>query len=36
MERCWVADRDARPDVKAVLSQLNHVAWAWGGDQRGW
>ena len=29
MERCWMVDRDARPDVKAILSQLNHAAWAW-------
>lgn len=29
MERCWIADRDARPDVGAVLSQLNHAAWTW-------
>jgi len=29
MERCWMVDRDARPDVKAILSQLNYAAWTW-------
>ena len=33
MERCWIADRDARPDVKAILSQLNHAAWTWDRNQ---
>ena len=29
MERCWMVERDARPDVKAIISQLNHAAWTW-------
>ena len=29
VECCWMADRDTRPDVKTVLSQLTHAAWAW-------
>ena len=30
LERCWSEDRDARPDVQAILSQLNYAARAWG------
>jgi len=26
---CWLEDRNERPDVKAVLTQLTHAAWAW-------
>jgi len=34
LECCWMTDRDVRPDVQAVLSQLAHAAWAW--DRRLW
>jgi len=34
VECCWLEDRDARPDVKAVLDHLTHAAWAW--DKRRW
>lgn len=33
MERCWMAEREARPDLKTVLSQLNHAAWTWSRDR---
>ena len=26
---CWLEDPSARPDVKMMLGQLNHAAWAW-------
>lgn len=29
VERCWSADACMRPDVKAMLSRLNHAAWFW-------
>jgi len=29
VESCWLEDREARPDVKAVLEHLTHAAWAW-------
>ena len=29
VECCWLEDRGARPDVKTVLDQLTHAAWAW-------
>jgi len=33
VEHCWSEDRDSRPDVKAILSQLNYAACAWGRGQ---
>ena len=29
VQRCWSADAGARPDVRTVLSYLNHAAWSW-------
>ena len=29
VEQCWSADTSARPDVRTVLSHLNHAAWLW-------
>jgi hypothetical protein len=29
VQHCWLVDASDRPDVKAVLSQLNHAAWSW-------
>ena len=29
VERCWSADAGARPDVRTVLSHLNHATWFW-------
>ena len=28
-ERCWLTEASKRPDVKDVLSQLNHAARSW-------
>ena len=35
VERCWFADAGERPDVKDVLSQLNHAAWSWNRKRLG-
>jgi len=29
VEQCWSADTGARPDVRTVLSHLNHATWSW-------
>jgi len=29
VQRCWSADAGARPDVRTVLSYLNHATWSW-------
>ena len=29
IERCWSVDASARPDVRTVLSHLNHATWSW-------
>ena len=29
VQLCWSTDAGARPDVKSVLSRLNHAAWSW-------
>lgn len=29
VEECWLTDASARPDLKAVLSRLNHATWSW-------
>jgi len=29
IRRCWSADADARPDVRTVLSHLDHATWSW-------
>ena len=29
VEQCWSADTSARPDVRTILSHLNHAAWSW-------
>ena len=28
-QRCWLADASARPDVRTILSHLNHATWSW-------
>ena len=33
VERSWMADADARPDVKAVLYHLTHAASTWNRRQ---
>ena len=27
--RCWLVDTGSRPDVKTILSHLNHATWSW-------
>ena len=29
VEQCWSVDIGARPDVRTVLSHLNHATWSW-------
>lgn len=29
LQQCWLTDTNARPDVKTILSHLNHATWAW-------
>lgn len=29
LQRCWLADANARPNVKTVLLRLNRAAWSW-------
>ncbi|KAF9643107.1 kinase-like protein [Thelephora ganbajun] len=29
VEQCWSADASTRPDVRTVLSHLNHATWSW-------
>lgn len=29
IQQCWLVDPNARPDVKTILSQLNHATWSW-------
>lgn len=29
IEQCWSVDADIRPDVRTVLSHLNHTACSW-------
>ncbi|KAF9789248.1 kinase-like domain-containing protein, partial [Thelephora terrestris] len=29
LQRCWLADASARPDVRTMLSHINHAAWLW-------
>ena len=29
IERCWSVDASARPDVRTMLSHLNHATWSW-------
>jgi hypothetical protein len=29
VRRCWLVDVSARPDVKTILSHLNHATWSW-------
>ncbi|KAF9642090.1 kinase-like protein [Thelephora ganbajun] len=28
-QRCWLVNANERPDVRAILFQLNHATWAW-------
>ena len=28
-QRCWLPNPSARPDVRNVLSHLNHATWSW-------
>ena len=34
VERCWLADTDARPTLEAVLSCLSEAASSWGNRQK--
>ena len=34
VERCWLADTDARPTLQAVLSCLSEAASGWGDRQK--
>ena len=34
VERCWLADADARPTLEAVLSCLSKAALGWGDRQQ--
>ena len=29
IQRCWLIDASARPDVKTILTHLNHATWSW-------
>jgi len=29
VQRCWLVDVSARPDVRTILSHLNHATWSW-------
>ena len=29
VQRCWLVDPSARPDVRKILSHLNHATWSW-------
>jgi len=33
VERCWMVDTDARPDVKTILHHLTHAASIWNRRQ---
>ncbi|KAF9789369.1 kinase-like domain-containing protein, partial [Thelephora terrestris] len=30
LQQCWLANASARPDVRTILSHLNHATWSWG------
>jgi serine/threonine protein kinase len=29
VQRCWLVDPSSRPDVRTILSHLNHATWSW-------
>ena len=29
VQQCWLADASTRPDVRSILSHLNHATWSW-------
>ena len=29
VQRCWLTEASARPDVKTILTHLNHATWSW-------
>ncbi|KAF9779192.1 kinase-like domain-containing protein [Thelephora terrestris] len=29
LQQCWLTDASARPDVRTILSRLNHATWSW-------
>ena len=29
VKQCWSANTSARPDVRTVISHLNHATWLW-------
>ena len=29
VQQCWLVDASARPDVRNILSHLNHATWSW-------
>jgi len=29
VQRCWLVDVGSRPDVRSILSHLNHATWSW-------
>ncbi|KAF9644350.1 kinase-like protein [Thelephora ganbajun] len=31
VEQCWSVDTNTRPDVRTMLSHLNHATWSWEG-----
>ena len=33
LQQCWLTDTSARPDVRTILSHLNHATWSW--ERRG-